>query len=163
MNITYNEFENSIPEKWLNLIDKNKLKYAYDRLKDEEEIKPSIENIFNCFKYFNPDEIKVVILAQDPYPTQNVADGLAFSCSEYTKKIPKTLNNIINQILIQYNRYDLLEDKLDINKFNINLEYLAKQKILLLNTLLTVGDSPMSHKHIWESISNNIIKKNIRN
>ncbi|CCU56136.1 uracil-DNA glycosylase, DNA polymerase processivity factor [Choristoneura rosaceana entomopoxvirus 'L'] len=157
INITYDNFVNLIPEKWIKLFDKKQLSYVYYKLKNESIIKPSIDNIFNCFKYFDPSETKVIILGQDPYPTVDIADGLAFSCSSSCKHIPKSLRNIIKELLIENNKYDLL-DEINIKNFNINLEYLAKQKILLLNTIFTIGDKPMSHKHIWDGISNNIIR-----
>ncbi|CCU56455.1 uracil-DNA glycosylase, DNA polymerase processivity factor [Mythimna separata entomopoxvirus 'L'] len=158
ISISYEEFINLIPQKWFDIIDKNKLEYSYYKLKNETIIKPPIEKIFNSLKYFNPDEVKVIILGQDPYPGLKVADGLAFSCTEECKIIPVTLRNIITEILSENRMYDMVE-KVNRNNFNTNLEYLAKQKILLLNTILTVGKEPMSHAHIWESITNNIIKK----
>ncbi|AAG02937.1 putative uracil DNA glycosylase UNG [Betaentomopoxvirus amoorei] len=157
-NISYKNFIENIPEKWLDVIDKKQLEYAHHKLKNESIIKPSINNIFKCFKYFNPDQVKVIILGQDPYPTVGMADGLAFSCSNNSNYIPKSLQNIIKEILKQNKKYDMMKN-INMNYINVNLEFLAKQQILLFNTILTVGDEPMSHKHIWESFSNSIIKK----
>ena len=68
----------------------NKIKYI-----PNENLCPDIKNIFNSFKYFMLNDLKVVIIGQDPYHTKDVANGLAFS-TEYQRKIPPSLRNIIN-------------------------------------------------------------------
>ncbi len=123
-------------------------------LKIEEEYKnyicyPEYKNIYNAFKMTDFKDIKVVILGQDPYHEPNQAHGLAFSVM--CEKIPPSLKNI----------YKEMEDDLNI-KINQdgNLEYLAKQGVLLLNTILSVrkGEA-FSHKSYgWEIFTDNVIK-----
>lgn len=110
---------------------------------------PEYNNIFNAFKYTNLDDIKVVILGQDPYHEPNQAHGLAFSV--LCEKLPPSLKNI----------YKEMESDLNI-KINQdgNLDYLAKQGVLLLNTVLTVREKEAnSHKNFgWEIFTDNVIK-----
>ena len=110
---------------------------------------PEYNNIFNALKATSFDNIKVVILGQDPYHEPNQAHGLAFSV--LCEKLPPSLKNI----------YKEMEDDLNI-KINQdgNLDYLAKQGVLLLNTLLSVrkGEA-FSHKGLgWETFTDNVIK-----
>ena len=69
----------------------------------EEEIKlgkiifPTRENIFRSLQLVQPDEVKVVILGQDPYHNFNQADGLAFSVSNF-QSLPPSLINIFVEI-----------------------------------------------------------------
>ena len=92
--------------------------------------------------------MKVVIIGQDPYHQKNQANGLCFSVSDNIK-IPPSLNNIFKEIY---------KDK-NIKIKNGNLEYLAKQGVLLLNNTLTVTESePNSHYKYWKGFSNKIIE-----
>ena len=111
-------------------------------------IYPKKDKIFRCFNFFNYSDLSVVILGQDPYYSKGMADGLAFSCSNGL--IPKSLQNIFNEI----NR------NLNVNRTNPNLEDIAKQNVLLLNTCLTVEENlPLSHSNIgWEVFVDNVIK-----
>ena len=85
---------------------------------------PKYENIFNALRYTDYDDVKVVILGQDPYHGENEAHGLAFSVLEGVKR-PPSLNNIFKE----------LYDDLGIVRTNNNLSDWAKQGILLLNTV----------------------------
>lgn len=110
---------------------------------------PKYENIFNALRYTDYDEVKVVILGQDPYHGDNEAHGLAFSVLEGVKR-PPSLNNIFKEL---YNDLGIVRTK-------NNLSDWAKQGVLLLNTVLTVErDKAFSHKgHGWEIFTDNIIK-----
>ena len=141
---------------WQDFIEEEKKKDYFNSLMDkvnkeyEENIcYPSYDNIFNAFKMTPLNNVKVVILGQDPYHEPNQAHGLAFSvlCS----KLPPSLVNI----------YKEMESDLGI-KINQdgNLDYLAKQGVLLLNTVLTVrkGEA-FSHKDFgWQIFTDNVIK-----
>lgn len=113
-------------------------------------IYPSMYNIFNAFKYTPYEEVKVVILGQDPYINEGQAQGLAFSVPDKTP-LPPSLVNI----------FKLLKSDLGVDRGNNGcLISWAKQGVLLLNTTLTVrkGQS-MSHKgHGWETFTDNVIK-----
>ena len=121
----------------------------------EEEIKlgkiifPKRENIFRSLQLVQPYEVKVVILGQDPYHNFNQADGLAFSVSNF-QSLPPSLRNIFIEI----------ENDLNIKiEKKGNLENIAKQGVLLLNSILTVEkNNPGSHKNIgWEKLTDIII------
>ena len=122
------------------------------------EIYPKPENIFNCFNYFNREDLKVIILGQDPYHQPNQAHGLSFSVSDNIK-VPPSLNNIFKEIITDIPEYN----SLTIPK-NGNLEYLAKQGVLLLNNTFTVRQSsPNSHLKIWKGFCDKIILDIIKN
>ncbi|WP_243555344.1 hypothetical protein [Mycoplasmopsis bovis] len=57
---------------------------------------PSKDKIFECLKYSNPEELKLIIIGQDPYYKKGYADGLAFSTEN--KHCPKSLENIITEL-----------------------------------------------------------------
>lgn len=98
---------------------------------------PPKELIFNAFKQCNKDDLKVVIIGQDPYHEPNQAMGLCFSVPEGVK-IPPSLKNIIREIEDEYNVVNFTNSG--------DLTYLANQGCLLLNALLTVREhEPMSH------------------
>ena len=112
-------------------------------------IYPKYENIFNCLRYTDYDDVKVVIIGQDPYHGENEAHGLCFSVQEGVAR-PPSLNNIFKEL---YN-------DLGIIKKNNDLTNWAKQGVLLLNSIMTVvKDRPLSHKDKgWEIFTDNIIK-----
>jgi len=101
---------------------------------------PPKELIFAAFDYCSFDDLKVVIIGQDPYHGTNEANGLCFSVNDGIK-IPPSLRNIFRE----------MNEDLGTVFYPIsgNLESWAKQGILLLNASLTVRkDSPNSHKHL---------------
>lgn len=97
------------------------------------------------------DDVKVVILGQDPYHGEGEANGLAFAVGDGIK-LPPSLQNIYKEL------YDDLG--IEIAKVG-NLECWAKEGVLLLNSVLTVEkDKPASHKGIgWEVFTDSIIRK----
>ena len=98
---------------------------------------PSRELIFNAFSLTPLESLKVVIIGQDPYHEKGQAMGLSFSVPD-TSKCPPSLNNIFKEIEIEFGR--------ECKKIG-DLTYLAKQGVLLINTILTVEEGkPMSHK-----------------
>lgn len=110
---------------------------------------PQYKDIFNALRYTDYDEVKVVILGQDPYHGENEAHGLSFSVRDNVKR-PPSLNNIFKE----------LENDLGIKKMNNDLTNWAKQGVLLLNSIMSVvKDTPLSHKEKgWEIFTDNIIK-----
>ena len=111
---------------------------------------PKYEDLFNALRYTDYNDVKVVILGQDPYHGINEAHGLSFSVKDNVKR-PPSLNNIFKE----------LESDLGIKKTNNDLTNWAKQGVLLLNSIMSVvKDSPLSHKEKgWEIFTDNIIKK----
>lgn len=123
--------------------------------KDREANKtiyPNFDTTFSCFNLFNIDEIKVVILGQDPYHTPNKAMGLSFSVPSTEKVIPPSLKNIFKEIKNDIDNMHCIPSNGDLTKW-------AKQGVLLLNCALSVVQSvPNSHKKEWEFFSDAIIK-----
>tara|TARA_Y100000385_G_scaffold245894_1_gene264833 strand:- start:548 stop:1231 length:684 start_codon:yes stop_codon:yes gene_type:complete len=112
-------------------------------------ILPEIDKIFQAFKYFNFDKLKLVIIGQDCYHGKGQANGLAFSVDSHIDN-PPSLKNILKEI----------SNDLQIERKNSNFEDLAKQGILFLNAALTVREKcPESHSHIWREFTDNLIKK----
>lgn len=111
---------------------------------------PPANEVFNALKLTEYDNIKVVILGQDPYHGTGEAEGLSFSVKENIKK-PPSLQNVFKE----------LKDDLgyEIPKSG-SLRNWAKEGVLLLNSILTVEkDKPLSHKNCgWETFTDEIIK-----
>lgn len=97
------------------------------------------------------DQVKVVILGQDPYPTAGHAHGLAFSVQPHVKPLPGSLRNI----------YKELETDVGTKRDNGDLTKWAEQGVLLLNTILTVTEgNPGSHAGLgWEALTDEAIHK----
>lgn len=113
-------------------------------------IYPKQNEVFNAFRYTSFDDVKVVILGQDPYHGPNQAEGLSFSVSNEVLK-PPSLKNIFKE----------LESDLGIHFPESNsLKPWAKEGVLLLNAVLTVEEHmPTSHKDKgWETFTDNVIK-----
>ena len=100
-------------------------------------IYPKRENMFNAFKLTPLENVKVVIFGQDPYHEPGQAMGLSFSVPSNVK-VPPSLINIYKEIMDEYDT--------TIDLTNGDLTYLAKQGVLLLNSILSVrAHQPMSH------------------
>ena len=111
---------------------------------------PPMDDIFNALKYTPYENVKVVILGQDPYHEKGQAEGLCFSVPKGVKA-PPSLVNIFKEI----------KDDVGIDNRSPNLINWAKQGVLLLNTSLTVREGQAnSHSNKgWEILTDNIIKK----
>lgn len=111
-------------------------------------IYPKAENVFNSINCVKYDDVKVVIIGQDPYHEPNQAHGLSFSV-ENGVALPPSLKNIFKEIKNEFG----FENK------NGNLLCWAKQGVLLLNSVLTVEKGKAnSHKDKgWENITKKII------
>lgn len=100
---------------------------------------PPRELLFNAFKLTPLDTVKVVIVGQDPYHEPGQAMGLSFSVPEGIK-VPPSLVNIYKEIADEY------ECKMNFNSGD--LTYLAKQGVLLLNSILSVrAHQALSHNN----------------
>ncbi len=111
---------------------------------------PPISEIFSAFRHCAFDNVKVVIIGQDPYHGPKQANGLCFSVKDEIR-IPPSLKNIFKEL------------QSDLGKpipSSGNLENWAKQGVLLLNTTLTVreGAAASHQKKGWETFTNAIIK-----
>lgn len=146
-----------ITDKWDNLLkeeyQKEYFKNLIEKVNNEYKTKtifPPKDEIFNAFKLTEYNNIKVVILGQDPYHGVGEAEGLSFSVKENIK-IPPSLQNIFKELNNDLN-YNI--------PTNGSLKKWAKEGVLLLNSILTVEkDKPLSHKNIgWETFTDEIIK-----
>ena len=111
---------------------------------------PRKDEVFKAFRYTPYQNVKVVILGQDPYHGDGEAEGLSFSVPKNIK-IPPSLINI----------YKELHNDLGITPPNHgNLSSWAKEGVLLLNSVLTViKDHAASHEGLgWETFTDNVIK-----
>ena len=117
---------------------------------NNKTIYPEFSNIFNALKHTSFNDVKVVILGQDPYHGDMEAHGLSFSVLEGVK-MPPSLRNIFKE----------LKSDLDIDRTKTDLTDWADQGVLLLNSILTVlKDTPLSHKNKgWEVFTDKIIEK----
>ena len=125
----------------------------WEKVKEEYQTTkcfPPKNQIFRAIELTPFDEVKVVIIGQDPYHNDNQANGLCFSVSDKVKA-PPSLKNIFKE----------LEDDLGIKKTSNELEMWAKQGVLLLNATLTVrAHEANSHKDLgWEQFTDFIIKE----
>lgn len=111
---------------------------------------PAKELIFHAFEKCKLDDLKVVIIGQDPYHGEGEANGLCFSVNDGVK-IPPSLKNIFAEINSDFDSIFL--------PTNGNLERWAAQGILLLNAGLTVRkDEANSHKHLkWNLFTDSLI------
>lgn len=110
---------------------------------------PEQSNIFNAIKDLNPEDIKVVILGQDPYHEPGQAHGLSFSVQD-GQPLPPSLKNI----------YAELKDDLGVTRTSGCLKDWKEQGVLLLNTVLTVrAHEANSHKNVgWEKVTQAILE-----
>ena len=122
------------------------VKSEYSRYK----VYPKGKQIFSAFDHCNFDNLKVVIIGQDPYHGEGQANGLCFSVNEGVMK-PPSLVNIFKEI-----KNDM---GIEIPETG-NLERWADQGVLLLNATLTVkAQSPGSHqKKGWEIFTDAVIQ-----
>lgn len=111
---------------------------------------PAKENIFKALEMTPLDQVKVVILGQDPYHGPNQAQGYSFSVPR-GQRIPPSLANIYKELSHEY--------QMPIQRSG-DLSDWASQGVLLLNSILSVEQGkPMSHAHFgWQKFTDDILK-----
>lgn len=116
----------------------------------QHTIYPDMNDIFNALKFTAYEDVKAVILGQDPYHGAGQAHGMCFSVKPNIPA-PPSLVNIFKEI----------ESDLNIKNTSPYLVNWAQQGVLLLNTVLTVREGqPNSHKDKgWEILTDSIISK----
>lgn len=147
-----------ITEKWDKILEEEYKKEYFIKLLKTLQIEyrtktifPPKHDVFKAMRLTDYDNIKVVILGQDPYHGEGEAEGLSFSVRDGIRK-PPSLKNIFKE----------LEDDLGYKEPQSgSLVKWAKEGVLLLNSLLTVEkDKPLSHKTLgWERFTDEVIKK----
>ncbi len=147
-----------ITKKWDSILkEEYEKEYFYDLLKKlqveyrDKTVFPPKKEVFKAMRLTDYDDIKVVIIGQDPYHGEGEAEGLSFSVKDGIRK-PPSLKNIFQE----------LHDDLGYNEPESgSLVKWAKEGVLLLNAILTVEkDKPLSHKKFgWECFTDEVIKK----
>ena len=122
--------------------------YIMNKLRDSVEqglrFTPKFKDVFNGFYECPYDNLKVVIVGQDPYPQLGVADGIAFSCS-IKGKAEKSLQYILKA----------LEDE----DGSVDLRRWSNQGVLLINTAFTCEVNKIgSHYGIWKSFTEHVFE-----
>ena len=148
----------NIANSWKNILEKEFEKSYFKDLVEfvkneysKNTCYPKGSDIFAAFDYCSFDDVKVVILGQDPYHGPNQANGLCFSVKDGIAH-PPSLINIFKEI------------STDLNKAypkSGNLEMWAKQGVLLLNATLTVRahEAGSHQKKGWETFTDEVIKQ----
>ena len=116
-----------------------------------KNILPKANEWFNALNSTPLNQVKVVILGQDPYPTPGHAHGLCFSVQPNVKPLPKSLLNINKELMS-----DIGVD----NQHTGNLQPWAEQGVLLLNAVLTVeaGRTNSHQNKGWEQFTDAVIE-----
>lgn len=146
-------FDRSWANDLLPEFDKPYMKSLKDFLRKEKDNKkvifPHSRLWFNALNSTPLDQVRVVILGQDPYPTPGHAHGLCFSVMPDVRPLPKSLINIFKE----------LNDDMAVVRENGCLQGWAKQGVLLLNSVLTVeSGKPNSHQGKgWEIFTDRVI------
>ena len=145
-------------ENWQNFIEQETKKTYFQSIKKRliednsagKIIHPEPKLFFKAFEICNLNNLKIVILGQDPYHTPATANGLAFSVQKH-RKVPPSLVNIFKE----------LDSDLGIKNYSGDLSYWAEQGVLLLNTSLTVieGEAGSHSKIGWEIFTDEVIKQ----
>ncbi|MDA0148776.1 uracil-DNA glycosylase [Vibrio sp. LaRot3] len=144
---------------WQSIIDNEKqqeymqqtLAYVAEQREQGKEIYPPEQDVFNAFNATEFDQVKVVILGQDPYHGPNQAHGLCFSVLPGVKT-PPSLVNMYKELAQDVDGFDIPSHGY--------LRSWAEQGVLLLNTVLTV-EQGQAHSHAkttgWEKFTDKMI------
>ncbi|KXH83923.1 uracil-DNA glycosylase [Sporosarcina sp. HYO08] len=144
--------------KWDDVLKEEFTKPYYTKLREflkkeyeEEIVYPPMDHMWSAFQHTSFDDVKVVILGQDPYHGEGQAHGLSFSVQPGVK-IPPSLRNMFKELTA------------DIGcpyPESGTLTGWAKQGVLMLNTVLTVREG-QAHSHRrqgWEQFTDEVIRK----
>jgi len=128
-----------------------KLSQFLAKERQNHQVYPDKKDVFNALNLVDYEEVKVLIMGQDPYHGQGQAHGLSFSVPKGVRP-PPSLKNIFKE----------MEDDIGVKPPpHGNLESWARQGVLLLNSVLTVrAGEPQSHaKKGWEEFTDSIVKR----
>ncbi len=147
----------NLPEKWNDILREvveseafNELDHFVEVQYQNKQVFPPRELVFKALEHCNPNNVKVVILGQDPYHSLHAANGLAFSVPLGIKH-PPSLVNIFRELETDLSTAYPIQGELD---------SWAKQGVLLLNTALTVESAkPNSHQKQWSFFTDAVISK----
>lgn len=112
-----------------------------ENVENGKRFTPRFKDVFNGFYECPYNDLKVVIVGQDPYPQLGVADGIAFSCSR-KGKTEKSLQYIFKSLYGEHEGY------------NNDLRRWSNQGVLMINTAFTCEINKIgSHYGIWKSFT----------
>ena len=139
----HNELQQPYMQKTLNAVE--------NRRAQGVAVYPPESLVFNAFNVTPLNDIRVVILGQDPYHGEGQAHGLCFSVLPEVKKLPPSLKNMYKELATDIEGFVIPEHGY--------LQTWAEQGVFLLNTVLTVEQGQAhSHKHLgWEQFTDNVI------
>ena len=150
------ELKSLLPEAWRLFLPEAADSESFRKLSEflnieyrEQTVFPPLDDLFTAFRLTSPEQVKVVIVGQDPYHDDGQAHGLAFSVKAGVR-LPPSLRNIFKELNSDLN--------LPVPKSGLLTRW-AEQGVLLLNTVLTVrAHQPGSHqKHGWEAFTDAVI------
>lgn len=169
-----------IPESWSDMFYKEDFRLNIAEISSklytqygDVQYPSDIEDIFKCFHFTNYNNLKVVLIGQDPYHQEIVvggrnvskAVGLSFSIRKEDRKIPMSLKNIFKRMRQTISRTVEIDEQTHIEDWMVpnhgDLSEYAKQGVLLLNTYLTVCPigKAGSHSKLWGNfVRDNIIR-----
>lgn len=138
--------------RWLSVLPIKEMQSALVKINSvKNSICPKYKDIFKAFHKCSYDNLKVIILGQDPYPQKGIATGIAFGNNSENSLSPSL--QIIKESVINY------EIPHSLVTFTPSLEEWEKQGILMLNTSLTCEiNKPGSHSLIWRPFTDKLIK-----
>jgi len=112
---------------------------------------PPAHQVFAALERVPPQDVRVVILGQDPYPTLGHAHGFAFSAESDTQPLPRSLSNIFRE----------MRDDIHVSPKDADLRFWADQGVLLLNTVLTVEPGkPGAHAKLgWQTLTAQVLDR----
>ena len=116
------------------------LSFLLREAQDGKRFTPKVKHLFKAFEVCPFDKVNVVIIGQDPYPQINVADGIAFSCSNFGK-VEKSLDYMFKSI---HKTTGSINNDPDLSRW-------SNQGVLLLNSALTTTiGKPGTHQLLWK-------------
>lgn len=138
---------------WLRVLPEKEMQEAISKVSlIKNKICPNYKDIFKAFHKCSYNNLKLVILGQDPYPQSGVATGLAFANYSSINSLSPSLQ-VIKESIINY------EVPHNLITFASDLEEWAEQGVLLLNTALTCEvNKPGSHSLLWRPFICKLIK-----
>lgn len=146
---------NTFFKEWIQVIDISILLNTLAIIDKHPEIElcPSKEDVFKAFKLCPFNDLKIVIIGQDPYPQKHIATGIAFGNNLKGGDYVSPSLNVIKESLMPLTSYD------NGNSFDYSLESWAKQGILLLNSSLTTEVNKIGvHFELWKPFVSALIK-----
>lgn len=140
-----------IPESWAHLpfFSEHFQRIEAVLARDTRDILPPAHQRFAALDACAPEQTRVVILGQDPYPTPGHAHGLSFSVDPDVQPLPRSLSNIFKE----------MQDDLGHQPKTGDLRAWARQGVLLLNTVLSVPPGEANgHKDLgWQQLARDVL------